>query len=111
MNIEQAVREYAQREYANSGSTQKMQIMRSPPRGLDMYETSPHDEAQSLLMLRLQWGQKNFKLTPESTLKAHVTQDKVFVFWVVGGAAGHFEDEIALFPSDQLVAQIRLLLP
>ena len=95
----------AMREYARNANNAP------PPRGLDMYETSPHDEAQSLLMLRLQWGQKNFKLTPESMLKAHVTRDKVFVFWVVGGAAGHFEDEIALFPSDQLVAQIRLLLP
>lgn len=48
---------------------------------------------------------------PFPYMSTALTNDKVFVFLVIDGQAVTLSDERAIFPSDGLVAQIRLLLP
>jgi hypothetical protein len=48
---------------------------------------------------------------PFPYMSTALTDDKVFVFLIVDRQAVTLSDERAIFPSDGLVAQIRLLLP
>lgn len=49
-------------------------------------------------------------LMPFEFLNCHVSKGKAFVFVVKGGNSTTLEDDPALFPSDTLITQLRLLL-
>jgi hypothetical protein len=48
---------------------------------------------------------------PFHYLSTALTDDKVFVFIIIDGQAVTLSDERAIFPSDALVTQVRLLMP
>lgn len=48
---------------------------------------------------------------PFHYLSTALTNDKVFVFIIIDGQAVTLSDERAIFPSDALVTQVRLLMP
>jgi hypothetical protein len=67
--------------------------------------------AMELLHARLNGVDGNFIVGERNTIYTHVhdATDRVYVFFAVGEKAGYLEDEKAIFPSDRLVTQIRLL--
>jgi hypothetical protein len=81
----------------------------APGVGVGIVEPSIHLKALRLLKARLTGLENNYNLTPDETILTHVYQDKVYVFFVIGGKAGHFEDEAAIFPSDGLITKFRVI--
>jgi len=73
-------------------------------------EADAHQKADKLLRDRLMGLRGKFELRQHEMLMAHVHHDMVYVFYVFeGGKAGHFIDPIDIFPSDELVTQLRML--
>lgn len=70
---------------------------------------SPHENAKSMLFSRLHGFNYGFVMKQDDFLLPHVSPAKVYVFFIHGDRVGHLEDDIAIFPSDQLITQIRLL--
>ena len=72
-------------------------------------EPNIHVKAMSLLKLRLAGLDSKFHMTSDEFLTCHVSAGIVYIFFVIGGKAGHLEEETALFPSDKLITQFRLI--
>jgi hypothetical protein len=102
-------------KYIQSSQTAAMQASHqgssylAPGVGVGIVEPSIHLKALRLLKARLTGLENNYNLTPDETILTHVYQDKVYVFFVIGGKAGHFEDEAAIFPSDGLITKFRVI--
>ena len=75
-----------------------------------IYQLNVHEHARSMLFSRLNGlAGSTFAIRTNDFIWPHVTGDKVYVFFVCDNKAGHLEDQSALFPSDKLITQIRLL--
>jgi hypothetical protein len=74
---------------------------------------TPHDRARSLLLARLGGITGSYRIKPEDFLWCHITPDlkTVHVFFVFGDQAGNTSEDSAMFPSDTLITQFRLLIP
>jgi hypothetical protein len=72
-------------------------------------EPNIHVRALRLLKARLAGLDSTYNIASDEVILTHVHQDKVYVFFVLKGRAGHFEDEAALFPSDGLITKIRII--
>lgn len=72
-------------------------------------EPSIHAKAEHLLRLRLAGLDSKFHISPEEFLACHVANGVVYIFFVISGKAGNTQEEIALFPSDKLITQFRLI--
>ena len=74
---------------------------------------TPHDRARSLFLARLGGIKGSYRVKPEDFLWCHITPDfkTVHVFFVFGDQAGTTSEDSAMFPSDTLITQFRLLIP
>lgn len=73
-------------------------------------EAENHSRADRLLRDRLIGIRGRFDLAQHEMMMVHVYHETVYIFYVFeGGKAGHLTDPIDLFPSDELVTQLRLL--
>ena len=73
-----------------------------------------HQEALDVLLTRLRYGSAAFKDVSNDAgsphwLSAHVGDKVVHVFYMFNNDGGHLEDDKDLFPSDTLIAQLRLI--
>lgn len=59
-----------------------------------------------MIRSRMRWSNANGSF---SYLHAHSEKERVFIFGVINGEPVMLEDDAGLFPSDQLVTQLRLL--
>lgn len=75
----------------------------------DLNGPSIHTKATQLLKLRLAGLDSRFHISLDEFLACHVANGTVYIFFVIDGKAGHIEEETALFPSDKLVTQFRLI--
>jgi hypothetical protein len=71
---------------------------------------TPKPEATMLLRIRLGGFSGALNIKKEDFLHAHVLDDAVIVFYIFGGQEGHLRDDVALFPSDTLITQIRMVM-
>lgn len=62
-------------------------------------------------MLAMRLHMTDHTKLPFPYMSTALTDDKIFVFIVIDGQAVTLSDERAIFPSDGLIAQLRLLLP
>lgn len=76
--------------------------------GTNIMSMLSEDKAYQLMAMRLRVPEGN--RFPADHLSLHVTDKKAFVFLVNKGQATTLEDDPDLFPSDQLITQIRLLI-
>jgi hypothetical protein len=76
----------------------------SLPQNQDVYSTRLHPEAMISMRLHMHEGQA-FPFH----LHAHLDGDMVYVFVVCNGKPVVIEDPWLMFPSDQLISQLRLL--
>ena len=67
------------------------------------------DVARTMLLMRLDGFKAIEWLRPKDWLVCHVMDDHVITFFCFGNDSGFVEDEKELFPSDGLVAQLRIL--
>ena len=93
----------AQQQLQNMQQPQKYYPLVEPPK------PNKHERAIDLLKMRLGGVLKEFKLSNEEFLICHVYKDTVFVFFVARGVGGQLEESVNTFPSDKLIAQLRLL--
>lgn len=70
---------------------------------------SIHAKATHLLKLRLAGLDSQFHIAPDEFLTCHVSNSTVYIFFVINDKAGHIEEDTALFPSDKLITQFRLI--
>lgn len=81
-----------------------------PPIPMPITKPNKHEKAIELLKMRMGGVLKDFHPDPnEEFLICHVHKDTVFVFFVAKGVAGNLEESVNQFPSDKLIAQLRLL--
>lgn len=74
---------------------------------------TPHDRARSLFLARLGGIRGSYQVKSEDFIWCHITSDMktVHVFFVFGDQAGTTSEDSAMFPSDTLITQFRLLIP
>lgn len=65
--------------------------------------------ALDLLKRRMAGITGTFKLNQDEFLTCYVTNSTVYVFFVLNGKAGHFTEEVTIFPSDKILTQIRMI--
>jgi hypothetical protein len=75
-------------------------------------ETFPDFDARAraLFMSRMGGVRGEFKLHSKDFLMCHLYDDKVFVFWLLGGKEGVVHEQVDIFPSDQLIAQFKMVI-
>ena len=71
----------------------------------------PDYNARALdMFVRRMGGVRNeFRLHPKDFLHCHVFDDKVFVFFLLNGKEGVVAEGADIFPSDQLIAQFKMI--
>lgn len=78
--------------------------------GMANISTPPLDYiALDLLKRRMAGLTSQFTLKQDEFLTCYVSKDTVYVFFVLNGKAGHFIEEVTLFPSDKILTQIRMI--
>ena len=73
------------------------------------FPVNKSQKAASMLFGRLHGISGTFEMKKDDFMLPIVTNDKVFIFFIHESRAGHLEDDAAIFPSDKLITQIRLL--
>ena len=69
-----------------------------------------HDRAKGLLMSRLHGVRGRVPLMADDFLHCHVSNDTVYVFFLIGGREGILQENVDVFPSDTLITQIRMVM-
>ena len=69
-----------------------------------------HDRAKGLLMSRLHGMRGMAPMVADDFLHCHVSNDTVYVFFLIGGREGIIQENIDVFPSDTLITQIRMVM-
>lgn len=70
----------------------------------------PKPDPTMLLRQRLGGLSGTLNIKSADFLHAHVLDDAVIVFYIFGGQEGHLRDDVALYPSDTLITQIRMVM-
>lgn len=65
--------------------------------------------ALDLLKRRMAGVTGTFRLNRDEFLTCYVSSGTVYVFFVLNGKAGHFVEEVTIFPSDKMLTQIRMI--
>jgi hypothetical protein len=65
------------------------------------------DEYHRMLAMRMRWVDGN--VLPLQHISIHVTEKVAFVFVVQNDKAVTLEDDPNMFPSDQLITQLRII--
>ena len=92
-----------QANYSGGLDAQGYQLPIPPP------TLTPHAKALHLLKLRLAGLDSKFNMGPEDFLCCHVHSTTVYVFFLFDGKSGVTQEESALFPSDKLITQLRMI--
>lgn len=71
----------------------------------DVYTGRPTPE--QMLAMRMRWSP--MERYPLDHISMYIAKDKAFIFVVKDGSHVTIEDDAALFPSDALITQLRLL--
>lgn len=80
-------------------------VTKSPSVLGQVLESENYRQRLLYMRLRIPEGSKH----PYEYLSSHLSGDKVYVFVVQDGQAVTLEDAATMFPSDQLITQLRLL--
>jgi hypothetical protein len=71
----------------------------------------PALRARNLFFARMGAIRTEWTLHPDDHITCHVINNTVILFWCCDGKHGSVEENIDLFPSDQLIAQFRFIFP
>ena len=69
-----------------------------------------HDRARKLFMDRMNGVRDEFKLKTGDFLHCHLHGDMVYVFFLLYGKEGVVKEAVDIFPSDQMIAQFRVVI-
>lgn len=86
----------------------EMQMMRANEKMRRMVDVSDDEGRKIMIAIRLRLDEGD--IFPFEHLSSARTSDKVYVFVVQNETPVTLEDDIALFPSDTLITQLRLLM-
>ena len=109
----QAAQNNVSQQLYNDMIAQQAQAQVQTQTGQANVNPTPHERARSLFLARLGGIRGAYKVKPEDFVWCHITSDMktVHVFFVFGDQAGNTSEDSAMFPSDQLITQFRLLMP
>jgi hypothetical protein len=85
-----------------------MQNVFIPPQSAPL--PSPSVRARELFVKRMGGVRSEFNVARDDFLWTHVQADTVYVFFCFAGKEGVTKEQIDIFPSDQLIAQFRMIL-
>lgn len=100
---------YTNQNLSAAQQQQLAQAQQCMQNSAEEYKPSPHAKAITLLKMRLAGVGGNFDIAKDEFLVCHVAKDTVYTFFVINGKGGVLEEETALFPSDKLITQLRLI--
>jgi hypothetical protein len=69
-----------------------------------------HGIARELFMRRMSGVRNSFVLKKQDFIHCQVLDDMVYVFFLLDGKEGVVKEQVDSFPSDQLIAQFRLIM-
>ena len=69
-----------------------------------------HGIARELFMRRMSGVRNSFVIAKRDFIHCQVLDDMVYVFFLLDGKEGVVKEQVDSFPSDQLIAQFRLIM-
>lgn len=97
----------AQSQWAQS--QQQLAAQQSPPMMKPPTPSLPM-RAKELFLKRMGGIRAEMTMAPNDFLQMHVFEDQVIVFFCFNGKEGVVKEQMDIFPSDQLIAQFRMIL-
>jgi hypothetical protein len=101
----QGVQLYSQQAMANAQNQNWSSAQNAYPPPPPDY----HDRARKLFIDRMCGVRGEFGLKPGDFFHCHLHGDTMFVFFLLGGKEGIVKEAVDVFPSDQLIAQFRMV--